>query len=434
MTPHVKYRIAARTEAAGKYDPNAANEGNEDNFGIVFNAGNTDEKIPFDTFADVPEKGLLFFVADGMGGHNAGEVASEIAVTTVREFFSADRMPSGIVKSREKRASYMEKIVVEADRRIHEDGMTHTEREGMGSTLIMAWLVGNELTVTWCGDSRLYRYRPGLGIEMLSEDHSLVQDMVRRRLITYEETFGHPQGNIVTNCLGGGSGSKAEYESRHFLVKSGDILLMCSDGLSGVVFDDGRLAPDGKPYSEENLKDVIEQHRTSMIECCGALFDAAKRCDWYDNVTAILVEVGGDTGDAVHVGPTTNAGFLNDGEVCPRRPRVWSILIAVLLIIGAIVAVTLFMHKGSKQETVVDTSMNETSVSPIAVEMEEETGIKGETPEVAPVVKKKSTPKKEVKEANPLTDSSMNKSGNSKTSTPKDVVEEELTKSDDGHL
>ena len=83
------YRIAARTEAAGKYDPCAPREGNEDSFAIIPNVGDVESSVSFDTITSMPEKGVLMVVADGMGGHNAGEVASQIAVSTVKEMFAA---------------------------------------------------------------------------------------------------------------------------------------------------------------------------------------------------------------------------------------------------------------------------------------------------------------------------------------------------------
>ena len=230
-------------------------------------------------------------VADGMGGHNAGEVASQIAVETVRDMFSADKISDKQFDTPKSRANYLEDIVVAADKNIRKDAGANPERQGMGSTIVMVWIVGNELTVTWCGDSRAYRYRPGGKLEMLSEDHSLVQDMVRQKRISYEDTFSHPQGNVITRCLGGGSKSNAEPESRQFTLEVGDIVMLCSDGLSGVVFDYDKEKADGEPYSAENLQDILSRPKESLKDTISCLFDAARRCDWYDNVTAILFEL-----------------------------------------------------------------------------------------------------------------------------------------------
>ena len=284
------YRIAARTEAAGKYDPNAPREGNEDSFAIIPNVGDVEASVSFDTITSVPERGVLMVVADGMGGHNAGEVASQIAVSTVKEMFAATVVSEKDFSSKETRAKYLEKIVKSADQNIRSDAESNPDRKGMGSTIVMAWIVGNELTVTWCGDSRAYRFHPEKGLEQLSEDHSMVQDMVRKKQLKYEETFSHPQGNIITHCLGGGGKGNAEPESRQFTLEDGDLVMLCSDGLSGVLFDDGRLRSNGEPYSEENIQDILSRKRECLKDTLTCLFDAARRSEWYDNVTAVLFE------------------------------------------------------------------------------------------------------------------------------------------------
>lgn len=286
------YRIAARTEAAGKYNPAAPREGNEDSFGILSDVGNSVASVAFDAVSPLPEKGLLMVVADGMGGHNAGEVASQIAIDTVREMFASDKITEKDCSTKESRAKYLEKVVTIADKNIRADADANPDRKGMGSTIVMTWVVGNELTVTWCGDSRAYRYHPGKSLEMLSEDHSLVQDLVRKKQLKYEDTFAHPQGNIITHCLGGGSKGNAEPESRQFTLESGDMIMLCSDGLSGVLFDDGRLRQNGEPYSDENIQDILSRKCEYLKDTLTCLFDAARRCDWYDNVTAILFEFG----------------------------------------------------------------------------------------------------------------------------------------------
>ena len=284
------YRIAARTEAAGKYNPSAPREGNEDSLAILPDVGNLDAPLSPDVFLPLPEKGTLMVVADGMGGHNAGEVASQIAVETVREMFSLDKITDKQFETPKSRANYLETIVAAADKNIRTEANANPERQGMGSTIVLAWIVGNELTITWCGDSRAYRFRPCKGLEMLSEDHSLVQEMVRQKRINYEDTFSHPQGNVITRCLGGGNKGLAEPESRQFTLEVGDIILLCSDGLSGVVFDYDKKRDNGEPYSLDNLQDILARPKESLGDTIACLFDVARRSDWYDNVTAILFE------------------------------------------------------------------------------------------------------------------------------------------------
>ena len=295
------YRIAARTEAAGKYNPTAPNEGNEDSLAILPDVGNPDAALSSDTVLPLPDKGVLMVVADGMGGHNAGEVASQIAVATVRQMFDTEKIADKNFDSPKSRADYLEEVVKAADKNICDDAAVNPDRQGMGSTIVMAWIVDNEVTVTWCGDSRAYLYRPGEKLEMLSEDHSLVQDLVRKKNLEYADTFAHPQGNVITRCLGGGSKSNAKPESRQFSIEPGDLIMLCSDGLSGVLFDYYKEKEDGSLVSQENLQDILSRHKDYLQDIIACLFDAARRCDWYDNVTAILFELQPYNGNSIKV-------------------------------------------------------------------------------------------------------------------------------------
>lgn len=286
----ITFQLAAFTAAAGKYDPNAPNAGNEDNFYVDDNL--SDDLINHcvaDAKIQLSECGMIMVVADGMGGMNAGEVASEIAVRTVAQFFSPGRITPEIAAHEESRRVYLESVIIAADKAIKEESRTNPDHRGMGSTIILAWLVGDSLSVSWCGDSRCYRFNPAIGIEMLSRDHSYVQELADKGVITYEQTFSHPQGNIVTRSLGDESG-KSRPETRHFKVYQDDIILLCSDGLSGVLFD-RECYIDDYLLSNENLNDIINAHQNSMSECREELFAAAERADWYDNVTAVLCKI-----------------------------------------------------------------------------------------------------------------------------------------------
>lgn len=291
MTNSIKFRMVAYTGPAGKADPSAPMGGNEDNFYVD---DNLSDNIPchfdMDKILDLAEYGLIMAVADGMGGQNAGEVASGIAVKTVQEFFAPGALNDKTVNTPDTRKSYLEKVVVEADRRIKEEAQNNPEHEGMGSTIILAWILGDKLTITWCGDSRAYRYNPAKGIELLSEDHSYVQELVKQKVISYDDTFDHPQGNIVTRSLGE-RGNKAQPETRQFNLYRDDIILLCSDGLSGVLRDKKTFDHNGELYPGENIEDIIKKNSSSMKQCKDALWDAAERADWYDNITIILCQI-----------------------------------------------------------------------------------------------------------------------------------------------
>lgn len=281
----------AYSDAAGKYNPDATRDGNEDNFYVD---DNLCDEFPSHCESDVVKElcdlGLIMAVADGMGGMNAGEVASEIAVETIQEFFSPGKITEDIAKDHQSRKKYLERLIVEADARIKNDSKKHPEHEEMGSTIILAWIVGDQLTLSWCGDSRAYRYNPALGIKLLSEDHSYVQELVKQGVLTYDQTFEHPQGNIVTRSLGDET-KKAQPETRFFNVYNNDIILLCSDGLSGVLRDRKTSDGEGGYFPGDNLEDIIRENSQSLVECREALWKAAENADWYDNVTAILCEI-----------------------------------------------------------------------------------------------------------------------------------------------
>lgn len=291
MKNDIKFRLAAACEAAGKYAEGAFRNGNEDNFYLnqdlsVENAGD----ISSDSIVDLGPKGMLMVVADGMGGMNAGEVASQIAVDTVAEAFNPRSLTPEVIDNAESRGAFMKKVISLADERIREDSLRNNEHYGMGSTIIMAWLFGNELTVCWCGDSRAYVYNDEKGIMPVSHDHSYVQGLADAGLITYEQTFDHPQNNIITRSLGDPS-KDAVADSITINVGKGDIILLCSDGLSGMLRDRPGVDNYGNPYKEESLENVINKNSYSMEKCLEALFRAAEKADWYDNVTCLLCQI-----------------------------------------------------------------------------------------------------------------------------------------------
>lgn len=287
----IVFRMTAYSAAAGKYNPNAPLDGNEDNFYVNDNLNdNIAGSCQGDTAVNLGECGALMAVADGMGGMNAGEVASDIAITTVREYFAPGKINQKMASSAAERRQYLEQVIKAADRAIKEDAKNNPEHEGMGSTIILAWIVGDELTVSWCGDSRAYRYNRAFGIEPLSRDHSYVQELANQGVITYEDTFEHPQGNIVTRSLGDPNNA-AKPESRDFNIYDGDIILLCSDGLSGVLRDRKPPLPDGGFYPGDTIEDIISQHSDSMTDLRDSLMSAAEKADWYDNVTVILCQI-----------------------------------------------------------------------------------------------------------------------------------------------
>ncbi len=287
----IQFRLAAYTDPAGKWNEDAPKKGNEDDLFVDADlSSEVQGQFMADEVIELSEAGCLMAVADGMGGMNAGEVASAIAIQTVKSAFSKDRLTDEILSSVRSRTKYLEKVVVEADSAIKKKSHDDKECEGMGSTLILAWLYDDELTVTWCGDSRAYLFRDTDGIRQISKDHSYVQGLVDAGSITEVEAFDHPYGNIITRSLGDPE-KKAQPDSVTVPVCKGDIIMLCSDGLSGVLRDRKSCDREGNLIPGDNLEDIIRANSASMTECRKALWTAAENADWYDNVTAILCEI-----------------------------------------------------------------------------------------------------------------------------------------------
>jgi len=190
-----------------------------------------------DCFLIMPENGFAL-LADGMGGHLAGEVASAMAVDQVAQHLM-NSLPAG--KSRKKKhdpspdSALLTDAIKAANRAIHESSIHRPEQAGMGTTIVAVTFRNNHLTVAHVGDSRLYRYRDGQ-LSQVTEDHSMVQELLRRGLITPEEARTSANKNLVTRALG--VDPVVEVDVREQPVEKGDLYLLCSDGLNDVLTDE----------------------------------------------------------------------------------------------------------------------------------------------------------------------------------------------------
>jgi protein phosphatase len=204
----------------------------------------------------------LFAVADGMGGAQAGEVASRLAVDAFREFHEADELEP------EERVTA---IIQEANRRIYERARQDSQASGMGTTVTAALVGAESVSVGHVGDSRAYRLRGGR-LEQLTDDHSLVADLVRGGRLTPEEADVHPQRSVITRALG--TDAQVDVDAFTFEALPGDVILLCSDGLTTMVTDEEIVAVVGEAKS---LEDAAKQ-----------LVKAANRRGGEDNVTVVL--------------------------------------------------------------------------------------------------------------------------------------------------
>jgi protein phosphatase len=242
----VKLIHAART------DVGMIRSGNEDNFAV-------DSRT---------ERGI-FIVADGMGGHAAGEVASEMAVQIVQQELEAVRDLDG-----EDVVQLVANALKHANRAIHERTLTEMDKQGMGTTASVLVLAGSRYLIGQVGDSRVYLLRAGK-FEQLTKDHSYVQEQVDAGYLTPEQARYHPYSNVITRCVGASPEVEPDLYSGD--ARRGDVFLIASDGLTGMV-DDRRLA--------QLLMSRAEPERKVQ-----ALISEANGRGGLDNITAIVVHV-----------------------------------------------------------------------------------------------------------------------------------------------
>jgi protein phosphatase len=229
--------------------------GNEDNFAV----------------SDWGNRGL-FIVADGMGGHAAGEVASEMAVQTIERELQDLKDPND-TDAEEKLAEALRL----ANRTIHDRTITEVDKQGMGTTASVLLLWGEKYLIGQVGDSRVYLLRDG-ELQQLTKDHSYVQEQVDAGFLTPEQARYHPYSNVITRCVG--ASPEVEPDIYRGDVKVGDLFLVASDGLTGMV-DDRRLQ-------------ILLMSRAAPERKVHALIAEANGRGGLDNITAIVVQVAPD--------------------------------------------------------------------------------------------------------------------------------------------
>lgn len=207
----------------------------------------------------------LFVVADGMGGHNAGDYASRVAVETIVE---------RVADSGERNALYVfDRAIQSANARIRELADSSPELEGMGTTVVAASCADGYLSIANVGDSRLYVVNRS-EIRQITRDHSWVEEMVRRGGIGREEARNHPDKNIITRAVGAEDTVKADFFTVR--IEKGDEILMCTDGLTNMLEDEEiRMILDG-------ARDIVEKVQE--------LVQAANEKGGRDNISVILME------------------------------------------------------------------------------------------------------------------------------------------------
>lgn len=253
-------------------------ENNEDNFCVCPDLSINEWIVPANEHETIHlgERGCLIVVADGMGGQNAGEVASAIATDTVQKQFSSSIMPPSVPGSASKICKYLEGAIIKADEEIKAFTRKDASTSGMGSTIVVAWLLKDNLYVGWMGDSRAYSFVPGKGIGRLSKDHSYVQQLVDAGAITDAEAMHHPNSNVITRSLGDPT-QKAKPDVICYPIQKGEVILLCTDGLCGVC-DDAVIG--GIIEDSANLKECKERLTAEALNSGGS-----------DNITVALLKI-----------------------------------------------------------------------------------------------------------------------------------------------
>lgn len=213
----------------------------------------------------------LFAIADGMGGAQAGELASSLAAGAVRE----DEAAAG---SGERRVA---ELIQEANRRVYERSSQDAAASGMGTTMTVAFVGDANVAFGHVGDSRAYLIRDGK-LEQLTEDHSLVAELVRSGKLSPEEAETHPQRSVITRALG--TDPDVDVDTFSIETAPGDLFMLCSDGLTSMVEDDVILQ-------------TIEKSRDNLQTAAKALIRAANKGGGEDNITVVFFEIGEEVGE-----------------------------------------------------------------------------------------------------------------------------------------
>lgn len=263
--------ISLKLEMVARTNVGKIRDHNEDNF-IVSQNCFLDWTIPNGLYTN-SIYGTTMLVADGMGGLNAGEVASRITVDSVQEYFRGIN-PSKLAQ--EGIADILKTAILHAHQEILNYSKINPDTEGMGTTAVLVQIIEDYANIAWSGDSRCYLYRNRELIQ-LTKDHSYVQSLLDEGKINKTQAFYHPQSNIITQSLGDENRPpKPDFVQEKLY--DGDILLVCSDGLNAMLED-------------HTIAEIIEESRADLSETANKLIEAANLAGGNDNITIVLNEV-----------------------------------------------------------------------------------------------------------------------------------------------
>ena len=228
----------------------------------------------------LPVDERLAVVADGMGGHASGEVASQMAVETVVEYFRATAeeqtltWPFKVDRGNRADVNRLVTGIKLANLKIHEQAQRDPNCKGMGTTIVTSLFMDDKVVIGHVGDSRVYRVRDG-EIEQLTEDHSLINDYIKMKRMTAEEAATWPHKNVIVRALG--MKETVQVDMHAETPRAGDLFVLCTDGLSGMVRD-------------EKIRDIVV-HEQDLDRAAEKLITAANAAGGLDNITVVLARL-----------------------------------------------------------------------------------------------------------------------------------------------
>lgn len=221
----------------------------------------------YSVIADCEETPYVFIIADGMGGHNCGEIASRAAVEHISSSMSEHNF-----FPEESRGTELRKLVESTNTAVYQKSLESPEANGMGTTLTMALVIDKVMTVAHVGDSRLYLVRAG-NMQQVTEDHSYIEELVRKGTLTREEAEKHPRKNIITRAIG--CSPILEVDILSMTMEKDDIFILCTDGLTNML-------------DENEIVEIAKNNDPDAA--CMQLIDAAKKQGGEDNITVIVIK------------------------------------------------------------------------------------------------------------------------------------------------
>jgi len=242
---------------------------NEDSWDIIAASWKAQNKT-----ITISGTGVLLVVADGMGGTNAGEVASRIAVETFRKEFE---VKSSVENDENSRLNFLENLIKKAHQNIISESTRNLDHVGMGTTAVLAWILDDKVYVAWCGDSRLYLYRIGKPFSPFTDDHSLVWEQVVKGNMNSEQARLSDESNIILQSLGDIK-QPPKPQSRVLSIQQNDRLILCSDGLNSML-------------SDGEIESLIAAPNIDTTMLCRQLVDAANIAGGRDNTTVIVANI-----------------------------------------------------------------------------------------------------------------------------------------------